>query len=59
MGLKETWIDKIDGEDYVMAKDTNDIAHAIIDLEIEMGDVDAALDGIIAIQNKLIGGSGV
>lgn len=33
MGLKETWIDKVNGEDIIDADDVNNIAHAVMDLE--------------------------
>lgn len=56
MALKDTWIDKVDGVDDVSASDPNEIAHAVIVLEDKMGDIDAALDGIIHIQESLIGG---
>ena len=36
MALKNTWVDKIDGLDYVKSKDINDIAGAVIDLENEI-----------------------
>ena len=56
MALKGIWTDKVDGVDDVVAKDINDIAHSVISLEETNGDIDTALDGIIAIQNSLIGG---
>jgi hypothetical protein len=59
MALNNNWTDKIDGVDDVLAEDINGIAHAVIDIEIANGDIDAALDGIIAIQNTLIGGDGL
>ena len=57
MALKDTWVDKVDGVDTVSAEDPNKIAHAVIDLENNMGYIDSALDGIISIQNTLIGGT--
>jgi hypothetical protein len=33
MALKDTWVDKVDGQDDVVAKDINDIARSVIDLE--------------------------
>lgn len=33
MALKGNWIDKVDGVDYVLAKDINDIAHSVMDVE--------------------------
>lgn len=56
MALKDTWVDKRDDKDYVVAKDINDIATAVIDLENATDDIDTALDNIIDIQNSLIGG---
>lgn len=56
MALKDTWIDRVDGVDDVSAKDPNEIAHAVIDLEIGVGDIGAALDAILSMQEKLIGG---
>jgi hypothetical protein len=56
MALKGIWTDKVDGVDDVVAKDINDIAHSVIALEETNGDIETALDGIIAIQNSLIGG---
>jgi hypothetical protein len=57
--LKDNWKDKQDGVDEILAKDINDIANAVIEIQEELnniGDIDAALDSIIAIQNSLIGG---
>lgn len=56
MALKDTWVDRVNGVDEVSAEDPNEIAHAVIDLENNMGDIDSALDGIISIQNTLVGG---
>jgi hypothetical protein len=56
MALKEKWTDKIDGVDDVLAEDINDIAHGVIEIEENMGDIDAALDAILAIQEGIIGG---
>lgn len=53
------WKDKQDGIDDVLAEDINNIAHAVMDLEEEIGDIETALDNIIAIQNSLIGGGNV
>ena len=33
MALKDIWVNKVDGEDYVVAKDINDIAEAVMELE--------------------------
>jgi hypothetical protein len=60
MGLKNEWVDKVDGVDDVVAKDINGIAHAVIALEDDrentIGNIETVLDAIIAIQNELIGG---
>lgn len=63
MGLKETWIDKVDGVDDVVAKDINDIAHQAIENAEAIAESENALDviiaeqeSIIAMQNALIGG---
>ena len=61
MSLKETWKNKTDGVDDVLADDINDIAQAVIELEAN----GAGGDGIIidtemsdtsenAVQNKVI-----
>ena len=69
MSLKDNWTNKIDNVDDVVAEDINIIAQAVISdeeqiennsiritaLETNMGDVATALDGIIAIQNTLLG----
>lgn len=54
MGLMGNWIDKVDGVDDVLAEDINSIARAVISIEEANGDIDAALDNIIAIQNELL-----
>ena len=59
MALKDTWVDKVDGVDDVLAETTNNIANSVIDLENEVGDIGTALDSIIAIQESLIGGDSV
>lgn len=46
----------IDGLTCITAKNLNDIQDAVIALEGDMGDVDAALYRIIEIQEALIGG---
>lgn len=63
MGLKETWIDKVDGVDDAMAEDINAIAHQAIENAGAIADSENALDviiaeqeAIIAVQNALIGG---
>ena len=69
MSLKDNWTNKTDNVDDVVAEDINIIAQAVISdeeqienhsirittLETNMGDVATALDGIIAIQNNLLG----
>jgi hypothetical protein len=55
MGLMGNWTDKVDGVDDVLAEDINSIARAVISIEEANGDIDAALDRIIAIQNELMG----
>ena len=56
MALKDTWKYKVNGVDYVDATDINSIAQAVIAIENNIGDIESALDSIIAIQNSLIGG---
>ena len=56
MALKDTWVDKVNNVDDVDAKDINAIARSVIELEDSNGDIETALDNIIAIQNSLIGG---
>lgn len=51
------WEDKVDGVDDVLAEDINSVAHAVVDNANTIGDIDAALDAIIAIQNELTGGA--
>lgn len=69
MSLKDNWTNKINNVDNVDAEDINIIAQAVISdeeqienhsiritaLETNMGNVATALDGIIAIQNTLLG----
>lgn len=55
MALKDTWKDRVDGVDDVLASDPNEIAHAVIELEESIGDIEIALDNIIEIQNSLMG----
>lgn len=69
MSLKDNWTNKINNVDNVDAEDINIIAQAVISdeeqienhsiritaLETNMGNVATALDGIIAIQNNLLG----
>lgn len=56
MGLKETWIDKVDGVDDVMAEDINAIAQAVIDLEEDVEGFDLALDELHEYAETLKGG---
>ena len=56
MAFKDKWEDKVSGRDDVDAEDINMIANAVIDIETDIGDIDTALDQIIAIQNTLMGG---
>lgn len=46
MPLKDKWINKVDGVDYVMAQDVNDIAEAAITLEDEMQEVKTNIGNI-------------
>ena len=39
MALKGNWIDKVDGVDYVLAKDINAIAHSVIEVEEAIEDI--------------------
>ena len=48
----------IDGVTRITAKNLNDIQDAICDLETSTGDISAALDHILGIQENLIGGEG-
>lgn len=59
MALKDIWIDKINDVDDADAEDINMVAGAVIELEEQTGDIETALDNIIAIQNELIGGDSV
>lgn len=54
MKLMGNWTDKVDGVDDVLAEDINSIARAVISIEEANGDIEAALDAIIAIQESLI-----
>lgn len=63
MALKNTWTDKVDGVDDVLAEDINAIAHQAIENADAIADSENALDviiaeqeSIIAMQNALIGG---
>lgn len=46
MPLKDKWTNKVDGVDYVMAQDVNDIAQAAITLEDEMQEVKTNIGNI-------------
>lgn len=46
-----------DGETVITAKNLNDIQDAICDLEQQTGDISAALDVILDIQQDFIGGA--
>lgn len=39
MALKGNWVDKVDGVDYVLSKDINDIAHSVIEAEEAIEDI--------------------
>lgn len=56
MGLKEKWVDKVDGVDYVLAEDINGIANAVIDLEKNVEGFDEALDELHTYAEALKGG---
>lgn len=56
MALKYTWKDLINGESEIVVEPINELAGAIIDLENQNGEIESALDAIIAIQESLIGG---
>lgn len=53
MPLKEKWVDKVDGVDYVMAKDVNDIAGGVITLEDEMTEVKTTIGNIEVILSTI------
>jgi hypothetical protein len=50
------WTPKTDNVDDILAEDFN---NAFAGIEADMGDIETALDEIIAIQNRLIGGGTV
>ena len=50
------WKDKQDGIDDILAKDINSVAHGVIELQEQNGDIEQSLDRIILIQESLIGG---
>lgn len=39
MGIKTSWRDKVDNEDFILAEDINKLAHAIIELEDALGKI--------------------
>ena len=55
MALKDNWVDKADGDD-ILAETTNKMAHAIIELEENIGDIDVALDELHSYAQNLVGG---
>lgn len=52
MLLKDNWIDRQNGVDYVNAEDINNVAHAVIEAE---GRLDALKSDITDLQTALIG----
>ena len=46
MGLKGNWVDKVDGESYVLSDDINQIAHAVIEQEEEKEKTDEKINGL-------------
>lgn len=54
--LKETWVDKVDGVDDVLASHINGVAQAVIALEDTTADFDTALDELHAYAEALKGG---
>lgn len=46
MGLKDTWVDKVDNVDDVEAEIVNEMAHAIIELEEETEGIETLLADI-------------
>lgn len=55
MALKDIWRPRVDNVDDADSSAVNEIADAVIELEENMGDIETALDNIIAIQNELMG----
>lgn len=53
MPLKDKWINKVDGVDYVMAQDVNDIADGVITLEDEMTEVKTTIGNIEVILSTI------
>lgn len=56
MALRDTWSDKANGVDDILAEDINAIAHAVMANETDLEGVEDSLDVIIQIQDNLIGG---
>lgn len=54
MGLKNKWKTLVDGVDDASAVPINQIAEAVIETEDRIGDIDAALDAILEIQEELM-----
>ncbi len=52
MSLKDNWIDRQNGVDYVNAEDINNVAHAVIEAEERL---DALKSDITDLQTALIG----
>ena len=46
MGLKGNWVDKVDGESYVLSDDINQIAHAVIEQEEEKEKTDEKINSL-------------
>ena len=55
MALRNNWIDKVDGIDYVKAEDINDIAQAVIDLEMGGDDVITVLSDNLFDKTAIVG----
>lgn len=53
------WKDRVDGVDDVSSDDINTVAHEVEKNSAALDGVEQALDNIISIQEKLIGGEGV
>jgi hypothetical protein len=56
MALKNIWTDKTDGVDDVLAKDINDIAHGVIELEDKIGDIENAFDELHDYAQSIVSG---
>lgn len=60
MALKDTWIDKVDGIDIISTEDINQVAQAVISLEVdseevkkEINELNKELDGIAEIADEI------